>query len=73
MEADLPGLKTALDNAKEAREQLATNIKDEANVCVEKYRPQQGPPTFPEVPTGDATTTCNKTSIEWGDLLTTFN
>lgn len=59
---EVPALKETLDNAKTERENMQKFIKDNANVCLENYRPKYGPPTFPEVPE-DPTKTCEKKDI----------
>lgn len=61
---EVPGLREAMNNAKEARLEQAKFIKDNANVCVENYRPKYGPPELPTVP-DDPTKTCKKSEIEW--------
>lgn len=64
LDADLPGLKEQFEQARTQRIETAAYIKENANVCVEEYRPKDGPPAYPEVPE-DATSTCRRTQVDW--------
>merc|ERR1712224_44166 len=48
--ADIEGLTTALNEARQARLDQAKFLKDNANIDVDEYDPEQGPPGLPEEP-----------------------
>lgn len=50
LSVDVPNLKQAYDDAKQAREDEKQFIKDNAGIEVDEFDPTEGPPTLPPVP-----------------------
>jgi hypothetical protein len=54
-DADVEGLETEYGNARTAREEKAQFIRDQANIEIEDFNPENGPPVLPDDGAGSST------------------
>jgi hypothetical protein len=73
-DADVEGLQEEYGNARTAREEKAQFIRDEANIEIEDFNPENGPPVLPDdAADGEGSTTGSESGEAAGGSETTGN